>query len=424
MAAKTFYFVILAILLISFMPVGSSAQGIQIAEGISLDGQIRARGELDNKDFNSDNSLRESSGLRTRLGLSINKIENTKIYIQLQDSRGFGDNSGALDNDINLGVHQAYVRFKDPWDKGISAQVGRFEMKYGRERIIGVVGWSDVGRTFDGILFNYDHRYVDADFFIVELSRHEYFAYLGDRRNTLFGFYTQWLNKHFHVFALYNWDRFSDPGSDYLKRWTLGSHYNRTTSGGLDINLDFAYQLGDVVSRYRFGEVQDISAYMFATEFGYTFKSDIKPHIAAGLDMASGNEIGETDKEKKYSDLYYTGHAFRGYMDLFVSTPEQGLMDIFLRTSIQPHAKIGLALDFHHFKTMEDYTFLYYVNGATYTDESTALGQEFDFTAKAKVYDGLMLQAGASLFFPSDDWKGDDADMGAWFYTMLTADLK
>ena len=79
MAAKFFYFAFLMILLIGFLPIDSSAQGIQIAEGIILDGQIRARGELDNKDFDSDNSLRESSGLRTRLGLSINKIENTKI---------------------------------------------------------------------------------------------------------------------------------------------------------------------------------------------------------------------------------------------------------------------------------------------------------------------------------------------------------
>jgi hypothetical protein len=409
---------------VGFLPVDSSAQGIRIAEGITLDGQIRARGELDNKDFNSDNSLNESSGLRTRLGLTIDKIENTKIYIQLQDSRGFGDNSGALDNDINLGIHQAYVRFKDPWDLGISAQVGRFEMKYGRQRVIGVVGWSHIGRTFDGLLFNYDHKYVDADFFIVELSRHEYFAYLGDRRNTLFGWYTKWLDEHFHLFALYNWDRVSDPGNDYLKRWTLGSHYNRTTSSGLDVNLDFAWQTGDVVSQITFGAVQDIAAYMFAAEIGYTFNSEVNPRIAAGVDIASGNDYEDPDKEKTYRDMYYTGHAFRGYMDLFVTTPPEGLSDLFLRTSIQPHERIYLAMDFHHFNTTQDYTFVVYENGYPMIDESNSLGQEFDFTARANVYDGLMLQAGASLFFPSDDWKGEDADMGAWFYTMLTANLK
>jgi hypothetical protein len=402
------------------VPSFLNAQGIKVADGLTIDGQIRERTEFDGRDFNSDTDLIERSYLRTRLGLKFTRIENTKIYLQFQDSRNLGTNSGGLTNDDNLGVHQAYIKFMIPGMEGGWLQLGRFEAKYGRERVIGAVGWSNVGRTFDGLRFGYDGGFLSFDMFLLKIVERGFGtpARAGDHH--LYGLYTRWLKNHLHVFGLLDYDhQESFPGSDEpsLARYTVGTYYHRTTRSGFDVALDLAYQGGE----FDRINVDKISAYMIATEMGYTFiNSDAKPRFAAGVDITSGDDGTDASELNTYNNLYYTGHAFRGYMDLFVENPFAGLLDIFGRMSLTPTDKWWFGFDFHYFRTMEEYFILTEPIG---DNTSNAVGSEIDFTTKYNIYENLDAQGGLSIFFPSDDWQGDDSDTGTWFYFMLTAGL-
>lgn len=408
---------LLALILI-FIPALLTAGEIEIGEGVTLNGQIRERTEFDGRSFYEGANTIERSFLRTRLGLDFKRIRHTVIYFQVQDSRNLGTNSGGLENDDNLGVHQAFIRFKFPhWDR-LWVQLGRFEVQYGRQRFIGTEDWSNVGRTFDGVRFGYDGDVVTVDAFLLKINERgfDFPPRAGD--HNFYGVYTKWLDRHLHIFYLLDYDnQESSPGSDEpsLARWTLGGYYHRKTSGGFDVKLDAAYQAGS----YHRINVDNISAYMFSGEFGFKFvKSSIKPRIAGGFDITSGDDGTDPDELNTYNNLYYTGHKFRGYMDYFVENPFAGLLDLFVRLEMAPLRDLWMDLDVHYFRTMEEY---YIVDPIIAFEKSSKVGEEIDFTAGYRIYDGFETQGGASFFFPSEDWQGQDAKTGTWFYFMFTA---
>lgn len=112
---------------------------------IQFGGQIRVRSEADGRDFNHDTNLNTYTLLRMRFGALVQPLEEVDIFIQIQDSRAFGQEPNTLANTFNLDLHQAYVQIKNLWDKPISLKAMRQEMVYGSERLIGAVGWNNVG---------------------------------------------------------------------------------------------------------------------------------------------------------------------------------------------------------------------------------------------------------------------------------------
>ena len=129
--------------------------------GVKINGQVRYRMHADDKDFGKT-GLQLYSELRSRIGITVAPQENLDLFVQLQDSRLIGSNSGGLNADANVGLHQGY--FKYVIGRGWSAQAGRFEMSYGNQRLVGAVGWHNVGRTWDGVRINKDSEkwYLDC----------------------------------------------------------------------------------------------------------------------------------------------------------------------------------------------------------------------------------------------------------------------
>ena len=105
-------------------------------------------------------------------------------------------------------------------------------------------------------------------------------------------------------------------------------------------------------------------------------------------------------------------------MDYFISDLSFGLIDIFLRGTVEPLVNWSVDVDLHYFQTMEDHVDASDTTGAPGT--STAIGQEVDITIKRPIQQGLGFQSGISAFFASDEWIYD-ADPAVWIYLMLTA---
>ena len=51
---------------------------------------------------------------------------------------------------IILILHQAYFSVNKLFDLPLNLKLGRMELSYGPQRLIGAVGWHNVGRSFDG----------------------------------------------------------------------------------------------------------------------------------------------------------------------------------------------------------------------------------------------------------------------------------
>jgi len=400
-----------------------------LSDGITLDGSMRWRIEFDGKDFSNSTAMNELSYLRTRLGLKVTSIENALVYIQFQDSRNLGTNSSGLTNDTNLGLHQGYIKLSEFPINNLSMQVGRFEAPYGRHRLMGTVGWHNVGRSFDGGRFSYVDDAYKIDLFCLKIDERSFDNPPDHKDWKLYGLYGSFLKKQLNLFALYDWDMAKVGNEDALKRFTVGTYLNHTLESGVKFELDAAFQGGKKASTYAvvvFDSIgspdtsyanafQDISAFMIAGQISYKVNSFIDK-IGLGFDITSGddnNTVATGNDIKSFNNLYYTGHKFRGFMDQFLGTSTQGLMDIILRGTLKPSPKSTVLIDIHHFQTMQDYQI---AGGGT----SKAIGQEIDITGKYGLHKGLDLQGGASVFITSEDWHAD-ADPALWLYAMITA---
>jgi len=163
----------------------------------------------------------------------------------------------------------------------------------------------------------------------------------------------------------------------------------------------------------------DISAFMFTFEGGMTFQdSELKPRVAVGIDYSSGDDDFTDEKVSTFTNAYYTGHKFRGYMDYFLGSHEYGLIDLMFRGKINPAPGWTIKGDFHHFTTAKEYD----ISG---TETSKDVGMEFDFTVITSKVPGVKLALGASIFMPTENWEGfEDPEKGFWAYTQAIVNVK
>ncbi len=85
---------------------------------------------------------------RARLGASV-RHQQWSALLQIQYASLWGTTGGAELTDPSLGIHQAWLRYTaTDW---LSIQAGRFEIAYGDQRVLGNVGWHQLGRAWDGL---------------------------------------------------------------------------------------------------------------------------------------------------------------------------------------------------------------------------------------------------------------------------------
>nr|MBC8478891.1 alginate export family protein [FCB group bacterium] len=116
---------------------------------LDISGEVRYRFQWDGKDFNDDSSAPNYSELRTRLNFKFKPSYDTKVFLQLQDSRTLGEvtendplfGTPVMDGSAdNLDLHQGYFQIQGLFGLCLDMQVGRMESAFGSERIMGNVG--------------------------------------------------------------------------------------------------------------------------------------------------------------------------------------------------------------------------------------------------------------------------------------------
>lgn len=393
------------------------------ADGLKINGDFRWRAEADGKDFDKDTDMYTYSSMRARLGVKF-KSGDIAGYMQLQYPYLLGRNSSVLSDD-NASVHQAYLSVKNLFCN-LSMKVGRFEMAYGDERLIGSVGWSNVGRTFEGIKFGYGMKEMFwANLFFTRLNN----PAMAIKKNDLFvGLWAglPMLND-LNVFYLHNRDAGQNPGGDWvteMSRSTMGIHYwSMYEEMGLATLVDFAYQMGTNydLSMSPYGE-QTIAAWMAVVSLGYKIPIDLNLWVGAGFDMTSGDDPGTPDDYEGFSNLYYTGHKWRGYMDYFVADQAAGLTDIFINAIITPpimNSSCKFELEYHLYSTNQDYDVMD-ASGTATGAKSTSIGSEINILRKQQLKENLVWTMGLGYFMPHEDWRAD-ADGSMWLFCQLQA---
>src|SRR6266478_1123687 len=416
-------------------------------------GQFRARYEhtehLGPVDFSatgghsSDNLML----LRTLVHVGYSPTPWLNFYAEGRDSRGYWDEPNPNPDLDTMDLHQAFVQIGNPQLFPLIAKIGRQELSYGDERLIGISDWTNVKRTFDAAKLRYEVEGFWVDAFVSRpvIVWNDHFNE-SDGQDLFSGIYASttklipWQQSEFY-FLSRNTGRGSpqfygpppDPqGATPRDIYTIGVHFKSLPGklGGWDYNLEAAGQFG------RFKEttagapasvagknlVQQ--AYAAVASGGYTWtNAPGKPRAGLEYLYSSGDSNATDGKHETFDNLFPTNHRQFGMMDIFSWENVQILR---FMGSVQPLKSLSVAADYRLVWLADTHDSFYTNKGARRgglapTDgagsginpnSSSYVGSEIDLVATYAIRRYTSLQAGIAHFFVGDYVKSSLAGIG------------
>ncbi len=364
-----------------------------------INGQVRHRYSMNGKDFNGDTGTLNMNELRTRLGVKFMPSEDITGFVQIQDARVMGTETSTLfDGSADaLDAHQAYAQINNLFDMPLTMKVGRMEIALGNQRLIGSVGWHNIGRSFDGLVFTYAQDGTAIHFFNLKAAETFAASDVGDVE--AMGAWADFnANENTRVQGYGIWDRV--VGSGRHSRITIGTQVD-IKMDNLSATGEFAYQTGQASSTV------DYAAMMFAVNGTMNMNGTA---LSAGVDYLSGQDDPIDDEINIFSTLFATNHKFYGMMDYFLGTPYSGLMDIHAKASFSLNEKTKVSGAFHNFNTIEG--------------SETEIGNEIDLVVNHKYNKVVTFQGGLGYFLQGKLMESPGAkDNSTFFYLMTIVNL-
>ncbi|MEE8574687.1 MAG: alginate export family protein [Thermodesulfobacteriota bacterium] len=513
-------FFVLAIAVVAF-----AAMSVPAFAAVDFGGQLRVRGEFrDNVDFEDnyqggsyDDRDQAYINQRVRLTGVARPTDDTTVKITIQDTRQWGHNSTRVpnggpwltdENNANcysrssddsgdddqqgstwernisqdehcngLDMHESWVKIDDLFGfDGLSIKVGRQEMNFGDQRLIGSFGWNEYGRSFDAVRVDYGTDQVDVTLFASKIADQTAgFLNSGDtndRDQDFYGLYTTIKmipNNTLDIYVLWLRDasqnqivagnngtlaRYNVPfvGPDcsntldcYIDKtqnlYTFGARLKGAIAG-IDYTFELPVQTGSI-DMGDYGSMNsidyDIDAWAFAAKFGYTLPIPQKIRLGIDYAIASGDDDPADSSLETFSNLFPTNHGHYGHMD------QQGwrnmeAMGFNLTWQALSNLKLYAALWTFKLDEEED---AWYNAGAWNNSISILdllrrspgfanpapdkdLGHELDLAATYKYNSAVTVKAGVSRYFTGDFIEqrrfGNDDDQD-WGYLELTANF-
>ena len=263
-----------------------------LGQELEVTGQVRHRSERIDKDFSDLTASYGFSLLRSRLNMKFTNEKNY-AYIQIQDSRKFGDATNTLtDGSADLlDFHQAYFVVTDFFTKGLKVKLGRQEVAFANQRLIGSVGWHNVARSFDGVLLSHSSEKYLATLFSLKETEMSAVGNVGDK--DVLGV---WVETSFiaptrvDVFFI---KQNLNPG-DVLNRNTFGVY----SKGTYDLGTFKLSQEIDIVSQSGINGGNSVSASLIGSRFKLAAKeSSLKYWVGFGYDVLSGDDTTTVEDE-------------------------------------------------------------------------------------------------------------------------------
>ena len=392
------------------------------ASRIEFGGEIRLRPQVRDRNLDSFFSGVDSFvGQRVRLHAKAKLTNDLTAFVEIQDSRVWGAEFSTTASIRGVDLHQAYIQADHFLTSDLSLRIGRQELSYGNERLVGAFDWDFVGRSFDAIKAVYAKKRWSADIFaarLVDLHGSLFFGSPGDIEESSFflphqefyGVYLKFLNDNpTHKLEAYGFllsDNFSTPGevgrrTDSTGIYTVGARHEIRSEGGFHLDGEAAFQTG-----HRGPD--DHRAFALAGSVGKYFKSARSPHFGFEYDFATGDGNLQDEKSREFIDLFPNNHIHYGYMDLL---GWRNMHDFRLNFGFDPTSKLSFDADYHKFLLHKGDGRWSSASGSTLGFDPSGssgrdIGQELDFTVRFPYKDHIKFMAGYSLFLPGEFAKG------------------
>lgn len=388
---------------------------------IKFDTSFRTRTET-LRDFNFDGADQDFFLTQFRLGMTYKASDKTKFYIQLQDSRIFGEkldsqpsiNKNATPNifEDQLDFHEAYIEHDF---STATVKLGRQKFNLGDKRLVASLEWVNTARVKDGVSVNFNAgagREVEAFLSaLVPVNPND----LNDQASVG--------NRYFDskLHGVYVIDKTLLPGQTdywYFYRGNQAFKDSIHTYGGryqgryrqLSYEVQASFQDGEFAG-------QDHRASM--THIGLTYPVGAG-QLGTAYNFGSGDDDPTDSEHGTFDNLFPLNHAYYGFMDFFSLQNVHNLETAYTR---QVLGKYSLRAALQGFWINEEDTDAWYnaglkpVRKASGNVDSFA-GTELDLTLSANVLNNrAQLIVGYSHFYAGSYIEDTGAsDNASWYF--------
>ncbi len=377
-----------------------AAEATTIAEAVT-EGKVKVDLNLRYEMVEQDNALKDADAftLRTRLTYATADYYGFSSLVEFEDSRVV---AGVDDYNNTLGKNPDYSVIADPETteldqfflkynyEGFTAKGGRQVITFDNQRFVGHVGWRQDRQTFDGLMLEYKFN----DVFKID------YGYITQRNR---------------IFA----EEKDIDSKDNLINAQLKTGFGTLSAYGYLLEEDTNIENGLDTYGVRFagktdiGDIKVLYSAEYATQdsdtAGQSYSADyMSVEGGIGLSMVTfkiGYELlGSDGGDYGFSTPLATLHGFNGWTDQFLTTPKQGLADLY--ASIGGNVIGGKwAVAYHEFDA----------------DESSAvvddLGSEINAVFSVPFYDHYTVGVKYAAYSAGDVAAGKvDTDKGwVWF---------
>ena len=375
---------------------------------------------------------------------------------------------GLTENDAGADIHQAFIFIGNHKEFPVSLKIGRQELVYGDQRLVGHFRWNNNARTFDAMKVRWQTSLFGVDLFTGGVVYNDsnnlnqsnsqdhfsgaYFNFPTLLKNEITEAYLFARNVERGI-ASDNWTGvpapFRFPGAQ--DTYTAGVRVKSKSGayGAWDYGAELMYQFGNRTAVFPAmtpaaaltAPRLDHQAAAAVLQAGYTWtEHPMQPRLAFLYSFGSGDKNSADAKSGTFQNLFPTNHLFYGYMDF---SSLQNLHDFRLACTFKPTATSSVALEAHSHFLNRATDFWYNVAGVPRNFTGAAVGSgggyrinpsyskhvgnEIDLVAAWTFKPYAQIEVAACRYFRGNYIKQSLAAVGSkdasYFYAQLTLNL-
>ncbi len=375
---------------------------------------------------------------------------------------------GLTERDGPMDLHQAFVFLGNHKEFPVSLKLGRQELVYGDQRLVGHLRWGNNARTFDAAKIRWQNALFGVDVFTggVVYNDHRnlnksnsqdrfsgaYFNFPTVAKNEIVEAYFLTRNVARGI-ATDNWSGiaapFRFPGAQDLYTAGLRIKSKPLAYDAWDYGVELMHQFGNRTAIFPATTVaaalaaprlkQD--AYAAVLQGGYTWTGHPwQPRLGLVYSYASGDKSSADGTSETFQNLFSTTHLHYGYMDL---NSLQNLHDLRAVFTVKPRTNISLAAEIHWQFLDRNTDFWYNVAGVPRNFTGAAvgsgggyrinpsysrqLGTEVDLVAAWTFRPYAQIETAVAHYYRGDYIKQSLAAAGSkdasYYYVQLTLNL-
>jgi Alginate export len=285
---------------------------------------------------------------RFRFNVGVQPTRWLSFQVQAQDARVAKKSVGPVGPPFRdvFDLRMAYADIGDAQKSPFLVRVGRQELVFGEQRLVGHVSWLNTARTFDGARVTFRGKKFQVDGFgssVVAIQDEEYnrSSFDSSRFLGVYGSTTAWVPQSTvepYVFYRFGRDLRSELGPiGDLRAATVGARWVGKLPARLDYGVEMALQTGSLGP-------DDVRAWAGHWQIRETLNSRYALRLVEEYNFASGDSNPTDGRRETFDQLYPTPHDKYGLAD------QVGWKNIHhLRTGVEatPFKKLALTGNYH-----------------------------------------------------------------------------